>query len=322
MIKRVGIMSFQTGYEFDDVLILPRLSTIDSRLDVDLSQQLLGHKTRIPIICSPMKGIVTANLAAEMANLGGVGILHRFYDSPNDYIADLKAVQANTDGLWGASLGIYDDYEAKLHCDFGFIVVDVANGYLKSVLNYVEKLANYIHKIGFNTRIIAGNVVCYEGTKRLIAAGASMVRVGIGTGGLCTTRGVTGIGRPQITALMDASRAGIVIADGGIKTSSDIVKSLAAGASYVMIGSMFAKSIESNSGAIIYGMASRKLKEEYYHSVKSVEGLEKMIDPNNKVPLKEIVEELVWGVRSAFTYLNCRSIVDLHNNPVEWVVKR
>jgi IMP dehydrogenase len=164
---------------------------------------------------------------------------------------------------------------------------------------------------------MVGNVATYESARILADAGADMIRVGIGNGALCTTRNVTGVGVPQLTALDNCKDVdAIIVCDGGIRNSGDAVKALAAGADVLMMGSPFARTYESANNGIIYGQASRKLQEEYYHSVKSVEGLEKEIEKD--ISLADLISEYTWGMRSAFTYLDAGNIKELQKNAT-WI---
>lgn len=311
-------MKITKGYDFDDVLIVPKSSEIYSREEVSLVYTPLG--TRLPIIASPMKGIMNFEFAALLSDYGLIGILHRFYDNLIDRSADIVYL-GKSGKNFGASIGLdeVDKDITKTILDNGakIICIDVANGYLESLLYSVDSLANLISTGNYYTAIMAGNVVTYEGANGLYSAGAEYIRVGIGSGGLCTTRNVTGIGYPQISAIDNCKNVDAeIVSDGGIRNSGDIVKALAAGADVVMVGSLFATAFESANNGIIYGMASKKLQEEYYHDTKSIEGIQKEVKQTR--PLQDLIDEISWGLKSACTYLNVRDIMDISNN-VEFV---
>ncbi len=234
--------------------------------------------------------------------------------------------------LVGAAIGIgpdmLDRVAAVSKAGVDVIALDSAHGHSKNVLNAVQE----IKKAFPNLDIIAGNVATAEGTRALIDAGADCVKVGIGPGSICTTRIVAGVGVPQLTAVMDcveeANKSGVpIIADGGIKYSGDIVKAIAAGASTVMLGSLFAGCEESPGETIIYmgrqyksyrGMGSVAAMESgssdrYFqnHTKKYVpEGVEGRVA--FKGPVKEIVYQLVGGLRSGMGYCGSETIAELH----------
>jgi IMP dehydrogenase/GMP reductase len=212
----------------------------------------------LPIVAANMDTVCETEMAIEIARLGGAGIIHRFMstDAQADMIADVKkaATESGKPMVVGAAIGTDRDALDRSHAlvDAGVdvLVLDIAHGHAGHAIDLVLKL-----KAEFpNTDVIAGNVATRAGAEDLAAAGADAVKVGVGPGGVCTTRLVAGVGGPQLTAigncasapLVDAEgRAVPIIADGGIKTSGDIAKALAAGASTVMIGSMFAGTKES-----------------------------------------------------------------------------
>jgi len=306
----------QQGLDFDDVLIIPRPSTVNSRNSVNLAQIFENGKLnmKIPIIASPMKGIVGTDLIINLTELGGFGILHRFFSSDDERLDNIRTLDKALSGNFGVAVrlnelsfikSIIRKYEPAIVC------VDVANGYLDCVSDYVKRIRSYIDKYKSKTLIMAGNVATRDGAQRLFDSGATLIRIGIGSGHLCTTRNVTGVGVPQITAIMECSNAPwIKVADGGIRNSGDIVKSLVAGADLVMIGSLFANAYESSHNGSISGMASRAHQEEFYGEViKSVEGIS--LPAQKRTSLKSLVDDLVWGIKSAFTYINCESMDDL-----------
>jgi len=297
------------GLDFDDVLIKPVPSTINSRSDVDISVMLSDSLTlEFPVIASPMKGVVDAEFANDLSSLGGLAILHRFFSSNFEWELEVKKIGYSKH--YGLSLGICDDFEWLLEYEPSILCVDVANGYTQSLLDRCEKIKKYIEQNNLSTLLMSGNVATYNGFKNLENAGVDLIRVGIGSGGLCSTRNVTGIGIPQLTAIMECGGNATTVADGGIRNSGDAVKAFIAGADIIMLGSLFAQTYESPADGIIYGMASRKLQEEMaFTQIKSVEGIEKTVA--KKMSLEQFVEEFSWGIRSAGTYLNSRTICEM-----------
>lgn len=296
--------------DFNDVLLLPTLSDIVSRESVDLSSTLAGNlRLEIPIVASPMKGIISVDIVKGLSDLGGIGILHRFYDNINELKLDIVKVR---DYCFGVAVGLGDMDRVHLAIDGNadIICIDVANGYLRSVREFSYAVKNLLIQKNSNALLMSGNVVTFEGAKALSNSGVDLIRVGIGSGQLCTTRVVTGVGRPQLSAIQDCyTENSYIVADGGIKTSGDAVKALVFGADLVMLGSLFAQTYESANDGIIYGMASRKLQEEYYHGVKAVEGISR--EERKSKSLQEFITEFTYGIKSACTYLDAINLEEL-----------
>jgi IMP dehydrogenase len=175
-----------------------------------------------------------------MSKLGGIGILHKFYEDTKVWEQDIISLRGIN---FGAAVGLNEDKKSQIAINSGakILCIDVANGYLESVLNFTLRTADYIAKGNFGTFLMVGNVVTADGAQNLRMAGADMVRVGIGSGNLCTTRNVTGVGMPQLTALSLTSSINIrdhyygeydtiIVADGGIRNSGDAVKAFVFGA--------------------------------------------------------------------------------------------
>ena len=306
-------MNFENeqGLDFDDVLIKPIHSSLNSRNDVDISVKLSGALTlSFPVIGSPMRGIVDADFASALSELGGIAILPRFFNDMSEWESELNKIAYVSN--FGLSMGLKDDFQWLLGYIPKILCVDVANGYTKALLNTCATIKNYIIKHKLPTLLMSGNVATLEGIIDLENAGVDLVRVGIGCGTLCSTRNVTGIGVPQITSINDCSACSTeyIVADGGIKNSGDAVKAFVAGAHVIMIGSLFGKTFESSSDGTIYGMASKKLQEEMdFTQIKSIEGIEKNI--SKTMFLKQFVDEFSWGIKSAATYLNARNITEI-----------
>ena len=240
-----------------------------------------------------------------------------------------------------AAIGVRGDYmeraERLLEVGADALVIDIAHGHSASAIETLKSV-----RAGFkNSVIIAGNVATAEGTTDLISAGADAIKVGVGSGSICITRIVSGFGVPQLTAIMDSARAAAgtdvpVIADGGIRQPGDVTKALAAGASTVMIGSLFAGTEESPGATILRdgvrykltrGMASlsatidRRLRETGTESARASQGLEDIIEETvpegvegmtpYKGRVEEVVHQLVGGVRSGMSYCGSRTIPEL-----------
>ena len=236
---------FPRGITFDDVLLVPGYNGIRSRQSVTTDVQITeALSLRIPVISSNMDTITGWQMAAAMAKLGGLGILHRFM-SIEQNVAEYR--RASESGAVGVCVGVSGDAmeraEALVAAGASILCVDVAHGHSKMVNQMVRALRD---KFGDNICIIAGNVATYAGADYLSAAGADVIKVGIGPGSVCTTRIKTGFGVPQLSAILDCRKVDRpLIADGGIRTPGDAVKALAAGACCVMLGGMLSGTNET-----------------------------------------------------------------------------
>jgi IMP dehydrogenase len=318
-----GILNRGRGLTFDDVLLVPNKSEVLSRRDPLLKAQFTRNiSIDLPFISSNMDTITESEMAIGMARLGGVGILHRFM-SPEEQVRQVLAIKASHPAVLAASIGVNKEEEqrARMLIDAGIdvITVDIAHGHSNLMLDTLKMLKD---KFGDEVEIIAGNVATPEATLELIEAGADAIKVGIGPGSMCTTRIITGAGVPQLTAIAWCAQAareyGIpVIADGGIKTSGDAVKALAAGAQTVMLGSILAGTLET-PGAIHYGkkvyrgMASRAAQVSWRGELPDGMAPEgESTSVTVKGPLAEVLGELAGGLRSGMSYVNASNIPEL-----------
>ncbi len=308
----------QEALTFDDVLIEPGYSDITTRSDIDLSQEFLQWKMDIPIISANMDYVTGFDMAAAMWRAGGLGILNRFYPEDQqtrdayelNQLGQPAILSVGTRNLAASFAQIESPYVTG-------VCIDIAHGHHKSVAELINMIAKHFP----NKTIIAGNVATEEGFRFLASNGAHAIKVGIGPGSVCTTRTVTGIGVPQLTAIQRAVIAQRdfdsvkIIADGGIKTSGDIVKALAAGADVVMLGSLLAGTDEcpgetrvapDNSvwrpyqGQSIYGT-----NKDLY----TPEGISGWVQ--SKGPVADILKQLAAGIRSGMSYVGARNLDEL-----------
>ena len=239
---------FVEGLTFDDILLLPSyagFSRSDITLDTKLSRNI---SLSLPLVSSPMDTVTESELAIALARLGGIGIIHRNL-TVEQQVEEVKKVVAENllvGAAVGASSGFEERVEALVGAGVKVLVVDSAHGFAKNVIETTKYIKEHFSQVD----VIAGSIATGEGAEALIAAGADGLRVGMGPGAICTTRIISGMGVPQVTALIDTVRVarehGVpVIADGGIKYSGDMVKALALGASAVMMGSFFASCAEA-----------------------------------------------------------------------------
>lgn len=233
---------------YDDVLILPALSEF-SRQDISLKTKLTKTiSLDAPFVSAPMDTVTESALAVALAKLGGIGIIHRnlTIEQQAKEVKKVKAEQLLVGAAIGASSGFEQRAEALVQAGVDILCVDSAHGHAKPIIDAIIYLRSHFPTL----QIMAGNVATYDGAQALIQAGADSIRVGMGPGAICTTRIISGMGVPQLTAIVETARAGEdagvpIIADGGIKYSGDMVKAFAAGASSVMMGRMFAQTEES-----------------------------------------------------------------------------
>lgn len=329
MFSADSIRERNKGLTYDDVLLMPRYCEISSRSIPSLTTKVTKNKEmKMPFIAANMDTVSEYEMAKAMGKIGGMAILHRFI-SVEEQIRQIKLLQAdkktNPNILIAASVGVKEDgmRRADLLAEAGveILTVDIAHG--DSVMMF--ETMEYIKKKYSHIDVIAGNVAMPDGVKRMIDAGADAVKVGIGPGSMCTTRIITGCGVPQLTAVSlcveEASKHGVpVIADGGIKTSGDIVKAFAAGAQSVMLGSMLAGCLETpgeiQGGMKKYrGMASKDAQVSWRGNMQkgmAAEGESRLIPCKGSV--ENVIDELAGGVRSGMTYLNADKLEQIRKN--------
>ena len=332
---------------FDDVLLEPQYSDIKSRSEVDIGSNLgtltkmmverLPEQTSmnvtkcdeeirfaLPIMSSPMDTVTEDTMAAAMANAGGLGIIHRYNDIDGQVALAISAItqieEGNSHSI-AAAIGATGDYleRAKELNKVGVKIfcIDVAHGHHTHVK---AALFNLKQELG-NVHLMAGNVATLTAFKDLENWGADSIRVGIGGGSICSTRIRTGHGIPTLQSIFDCAsvaRTAKVIADGGFKKSGDIVKALAAGADFVVLGSMLAGTDETPGDVLkkegkLYkkyrGMASEEAQLDWRGRCSVSEGICATVPYRGK--LSSVLEEIEGGIRSGFSYSGARNIGEL-----------
>ncbi len=346
--------------DYGDVLIRPKRSTLGSRREVDLKRGFYfpnyrpkstddaqpKHWNGIPIMASNMDGVGTFDMADALGAQGLFTCLVKTYD-PDQLVDFFKTNPARTD-YTAYSMGITDQDLEKWRIVYDqapgikFVCIDVANGYSERFVDFVREF-----RVLFpHTILIAGNVVTADQTQELILNGADIVKIGIGPGSVCTTRIQTGVGYPQLSAVIECADAahgldGHIIADGGCTCPGDIVKAFAGGADYVMLGGMFAGHDEGGGSIItkyyqspemarsadektftttiqekkfvqFYGMSSDAANKKHFGGLKDYrasEGREVIVPYRG--PVSETVQNILGGVRSACTYAGARRLKHL-----------
>jgi IMP dehydrogenase len=306
---------------YDDINLIPQYSDIESRSQIDLTTQLTtNYKIKVPLIASPMDTVCDSEMAIAMMELGGVGCIHRFM-SIEDQAAEVSKVHSfrfkEKSIPIMAAVGANGDYfertEALVNAGVNVILIDVAHGHHAFVREALIKIKDNFPHID----VIAGNVATAEAAGELEFWGADAIRVGIGGGSLCTTRIKTGFGVPNVTSLLETSNVVDVpvIACGGIRSSGDIAKALAVGASSVILGSLLAGTKEAPGAMIekpqgLYkryrGAASLETKSIHGQNTRNVEGESTVVPFKGKA--KFIVDGLVDGLRSALSYAGATNI--------------
>jgi len=313
-------MKIKEGLTFDDVLLVPKYSDVTSRKNVDLSVDLgKGVKLKIPVISANMKTVTGHDMAVKIDRLGGLPIMHRFYNSLEEQVnAFADMIVAGVKNV-GVSIGVgrpgHDAFHALAEMGATIFCLDIAHADSESAV----KLIKHVSKALPQALLIAGNVATTSGAQRLADAGADIIKVGVGPGSLCTTRIETGNGVPSLTALDDVyeqSRFGEkfkIIADGGLKNSGDITKALVFSHA-VMLGNLLAGTHESPGTE--YTLDGKKYKEYAGSSTYKTNHVEGVV---GSVPYKGHVEnviiKLMEGLRSGCSYQGVHNLEDLKKDP-------
>lgn len=341
----------QKAYTYDDMLLVPSKSDISSRKDTDISQDIWDMHLETPIIPANMSTICGVKMVDKVCSLGGTAAIHRFM-SPEQYISYYSSLSDDCQDRAGISIGFNMDWNRevikgiiKLGMEFCpvYAMIDVAHGHHSKTLSTIYDLRSefpVFFDLHSNCRMILGNICTSESVKYFISAEnsdpkftAQGYKVGIGAGAVCSTRKVTGCGYPQLSAIKSVaytaanlSEGKIVIADGGIRDSGDIVKSIAAGAHLVMMGGVFAGTEEtpgeerkrfSNENPTVIkrfktyaGMASKTEHEKFFgKTFHAPEGVEREVEVQG--PVEDVFKRLNWGIRSGLSYCGCWSLDEL-----------
>lgn len=316
-------MSMKRAFTFDDVALVPQFNNIPSRTEPNLESWLTrDRKIHIPLIASNMDTVIGEELAEVLISYGTIPIFHRF----TDFAKQVQWVEKFRDKTFISSgIHVHRLDEIRKLLDLGAIgvCIDVAHGHSDKMFHIIEQL-----KKSHPTKdVIAGNVCTAMAYHDLVNAGADAVKVGVGPGAACTTRLVTGFGVPQFSAIYECARTAEklripLIADGGIRNSRDVVLALAAGASTVMIGKLFALTSESaaikrkKEGQIMEakyrGQASEDFQNDFYGGLKDktvAEGIDFWAPVQGSA--RQLIEKLLGGLRSGMTYGGARNIKEL-----------
>ena len=314
--------------DFSDVLIRPKRSTLESRNDVDLEREFrFPHSAQIlkcvPIMASNMDTVGTIDMYKSLQKYNIMTCFHKFLsieeypeNKTNNYVVSVGIRDEDFQKLQN----LYDKYPDKCN----IVCVDIANGYIKKLVEYCCKVRELIP----NVILIAGNVVSREMVEELILnGGVDIVKVGIGSGSVCTTRLQTGVGMPQLSAVIECADAahgcnGHIISDGGITCPGDAAKAFGAGADFVMLGSMLAGHDESGGEVefnengdkfkVFYGMSSSTAMDKHYGGVNNYRSSEgKTVSVKYRGAVENTIDDLLGGIRSTCTYVNAKKLKDL-----------
>lgn len=333
------------GYTFDDVLLVPDYSEVVPN-NVEVYTQLTQKiRLNIPLLSAAMDTVTEERMAIAMANEGGLGVIHKNMPVENQVsmVRKVKQSKANSEKasldnqgrlICGAAVGVGSEtmtrVRALVEAEVDIIVVDSAHGHSKGILDTVRLIRSEFKDVD----IMAGNIISATAATDLIYAGATCVKVGVGPGSICTTRVISGVGVPQLTAISDVYQVAKqykvgIVADGGIKQSGDIVKALAAGADCVMLGGLFAgteetpgevmevygKKVKSYVGMGSLSAMQRGSSDRYFQG--GVAELDKLVPEGIEatVPFKGSVKDtcyqMIGGLRSGMGYCGCKTIEEL-----------
>jgi IMP dehydrogenase len=304
---------------FDDILLVPQHSEIKRRKDID--SNMYGYD--FPIVSSPMDTVTEWQMAVAIANQGGIGLIHRYMSKPNQIIQlDMALKSTYNKSNIGIAISASDVIDTQYILDAinvgaKWFCIDTANGHGEACIKAVKTFKYYYPDIN----LMAGNVSTAKGFESLSKMGADAVRVGIGGGATCTTRIVSGHGVPTLQSIIDCyewkkefNAKTLIVADGGIKNSGDIVKAFAAGSDLVMLGSMLAGTDETPGDIInglkhFRGMASAEAQLDWRGEVSVAEGISTMIPCKGSVV--NIFNEVLDGIGSGCSYSGVHALKEL-----------
>ncbi|PJB01095.1 MAG: hypothetical protein CO127_05575 [Ignavibacteria bacterium CG_4_9_14_3_um_filter_36_18] len=314
--SKIELNNYHQSLTYDDISLIPiEISRIRSRNEALTSCDFLGVKLSLPVISSPMDTVTGIKMAKELTNLGCIGILNRF-DSSLDFI--LKDENLGEIRSVSVALNCSEELIEKLAAKNYLICIDTANANNKEVLKKTEDI-----KKKYSVNIIVGNIAHGASLQQLEDSGADAVRVGIGSGSVCTTSIQTGIGIGQVSSLLDVLFARgekklkiKIIADGGIKSAGDVAKAMALGADAVMLGRMLSGTRETPGEVIKYnGQLWKKYRGSASFGVKMrnefIEGEETMVAYKGSV--KNTIDSISDGLKSSMSYMNCFNLDELRN---------
>ncbi len=311
---KTELNSYSQSLTYDDISLIPtQVSRIKSRTEASTNCNFLGLRLTVPVISSPMDSVTGIEMAKELSRLGSLGIINRF-DSSLDAVLNAR----NGKGIKAVSIALNTDLKTieKIAEKKYIICIDTANANNKEVLKKTELI-----KKKFDVKVIVGNIAHGDSLHQLENAGADAVRVGIGSGSVCTTSIQTGIGIGQVSSLLDIifSRAQKklkikIIADGGVKSPGDVAKAIALGADVVMLGRMLSGTRETPGEVIKYnGQLWKKYRGSASFGVKMrnefIEGEETMVAYKGAV--KNVIDGISDGLKSSMSYMNCLNLDEL-----------
>jgi GMP reductase len=325
-------INYDAKLNFEDVLLQPKRSTLTSRRDVDMTRKFTFRNSGkvmnfTPIFASNMDGVGTFSMAKVLQEYKMMTVITKTTTVEQWKAAVGNGVRLQSVSVCTGTNKVFDndaeDYRnmqevLKMFPDVKVITIDVANAYHQNMVGFVQKVREeFPDKV-----IIAGNVVTPEMTEELIINGADVVKIGIGPGSVCTTRTMAGVGVPQFSAILDCADAangvdGHIMADGGCTQPGDIAKALGGGAHMVMVGGMLAGHNESEMKLVdgqreFYGSSSDRAREIHGKRKDGYRGNEgRQVFLPDRGPVKETVEDILGGVRSACTYIGARRLKDM-----------
>lgn len=344
-------MNTTTAYTFDDILLIPQYNEIASRKDTDISvtDKTGKVKTNLPVFTSNMDTITEDGMSNYISSKGGLGVLHRFCTIERNLEMFKQCTNKNTFVSLGTSKSELERFEALRDSGANNFCIDVAHGHA----SYIGKMLRKLRELGGSSVcLMAGNVSTYEGADYLVENGADIVKVGVGGGSVCSTRIKTGFGVPTLWSVRDCAKVGVsIVADGGLRTPGDIVKALAFGADFVMIGGMLSGT-DPTPGKTYYdlgyeiveatkdnthledprniammrskmkkikqyrGMASKEVADDNggLTAWKTAEGVATTVQYKNEQQTDDIISDIVGGLRSGLTYSGSRTIKELQDN--------